>query len=240
MRSKLIMACLALTAFAAFALPMAASASPELTHPTGTTMPANKGCPESCILATQVGVGKLKDTHGNTLIECSVGTMTGELTKNTGTEIEGKITSASFTGTGGVHDGRNECTGGGGATVTPVVSALAPWCLKTINAPNDEWTLGKCGGEKIKFILEGTIPGTCEYESTAHIVGTYTTDTGVGEDAVLTASPIVHPNTQPGEATTNGFSKIAGGGLCPPSGTLETKFTLETDTTASADPLYIS
>ena len=38
MSKKLTTACLALSALAAFALPAVASASPEITHPTGTRL----------------------------------------------------------------------------------------------------------------------------------------------------------------------------------------------------------
>jgi hypothetical protein len=233
MYKKIITACLALAALAAFVVPTAASASPELTAPTGTTLAAG-----SKIIGTQIGISKLTDTSGGTLLECTTGTMSGEVTKNNGTETEGKITSALFGGTGTQAAGepKPECTansffGFGNASVTAVVSEKAPWCLRATSAmAKDEFTVsgGACpGGGKIKFIMNTTGVGECEYESTGHVTGTFTTHP---EDAVLTVS-----SSTP--QTTNGFAKIRGSFACPSSGVLDMSFTLET---AAGAPIYIS
>src|SRR4051794_24044133 len=106
MSKKLITACLGLFAFAAFVLPAVASASPQITHPTGTRLdPTGKTCTTTsnaiCIVGTNVGNTVLKtdptgETKPSVLSECSTAKMTGWLTKNTGTEIEGTIHTATF------------------------------------------------------------------------------------------------------------------------------------------------
>jgi hypothetical protein len=81
---------------------------------------------------------------------------------------------------------------------------------------------------KITFMFDTTTAGTCKYERTAAVKGTYTTDsTG---DAIMTLSS--GANTQ--------FTGEAGNpGGCPASTSLEAKFTIETDT-ATTEPMYIS
>jgi uncharacterized protein YcfJ len=243
MSKKLIMACLTLGALAAFALPAVASASPRLCETEGAT--CTNIAVNSKLLATQVGTTtRLKDTSNNVVLTCTTAEMTGELTENTGSHVAGKITFATFGGTGATATGEphSECTTpiGTGVSVTPIVSALAPWCLTTINVAEgkDEFTANKCGGGNIKFVLAITgLANPCEYESTEHVVGTY--QTHAAGDAIMSVTPTPH-NGGAGEGTTNGFKKVAGPLACPTTGVLEMSFTLETDTTASADPLYIA
>ena len=229
MSKKLIMACMALFAFAAFALPAVASASPELTHPTGTTLATN-----TKIDATGIGIQRLTDTSGNTLVECSSATMTGTLTKNNGTEVEGSIESTTFKGTGT----NGECTSSfGGITVDTNIGNGTPWCLRATAAMNkDEFQVrgNSCANaaRSITFVLTSTSIGTCKYVRTEPLKGTFATHP---TDAILTLT---------GSGATGGadteFTKEEGSILCPSNGTLDMEFTLETDTTASADPLYIS
>jgi hypothetical protein len=226
MTRKLVMACMAVAAFAALALPAAASASPVLTE-NGVAVATGKK-----IVGTQVGTSTFTSTDGTRKqLVCSTGTLTGELTANTGSLIEGKVTSMLFGGTGGTNPNEPqepECTGESGfgnATVTGVVSTKAPWCLKTIGS--DQWTLAGCATEKIKWLMVTTLAGTCEYESTAHLVGTHSTG---GTDGTMTATGETHNGTG---GNTNGFSKIAGSFLCPSSGTVDMTFTLETDETTT-------
>lgn len=237
MIKKLLMACGALVAFAALALPAVASATPVLTE-NGAAVAVGKK-----ITGTQVGTSKMTTTDGTrTQLECSTGVMTGELTKNNGTEIEGKITSALFGGTGAQATGepKPECTGEtgfGNTSITAVVSEKAPWCLRSINPPANEFTVsgGACpGGGNIKFIMATTLVGNCEFESTGHLVGTFTTSSS----AVLTLSNTTHGNNT-GEGSTNGFKRIAGSVFCPSSGSLDMSFTLETDS-PTVEPLNIS
>src|SRR4051794_23437699 len=106
MSKKLIIACFAVVAVAA-CLPTTASASPELTFPTGTRLATG-----TKIKATNVGNNLFKTDDGtSTLSECSSTILTGELLKNNGTGIEGNITTATASGTGSTFNGMNECTG---------------------------------------------------------------------------------------------------------------------------------
>lgn len=237
MAKKITMACMALVALAAFALPATASATndPQITHPTGTLL-STATLPK--IVGTQVGgFTRLWDTENkNVELECTSATMTGELTKNSGGTVEGKITSAVFGGTGAksATEPANECTATSiftvNTSVTPQVSAAAPWCLRsTPTMVTDEFQVssGTCGTNgKLKFILAPTGVEACTYESTGVVKGTYTTHP---EDAILHIKP---------SQTTSGFKKISGSFICPSSGQLEMSFTLETDGTNQ--PLYIS
>lgn len=237
MSKKLITACMALVALAAFALPAVASAAndPDLTHPTGTMMavhPLGKTCledPTGCIDATNIGVTKMKSPGGATLVECSQATMTGMLTKNDGSNVEGDITSTSFSGTGT----GGECTSSfGGITVDTNIGNGTPWCLRsTSTMGTDKFQVrgNACNlaSRSITFVLTSTTVGTCKYNRTAALEGEYTTHP---TDAIL--------HLKPGASTE--FALEEGGFFCPSAGQLEMSFTLETDTTASADPLYIS
>ena len=205
MSKKIIMACMALVALAAFALPAAASAAndPQLTHPTGTLLAAG-----AKITGTQVGPSALYSTSGTKELECSKGTMTGTLIKNTGGTVEGEVTKAEFGGTGAQAAGEPlpECTGLGFFTTnTSVTVNSVPWCLKsTPLMAEDEFQVsgGKCGAAatKISFTLLPTGFGECTYTSTqTAIKGTYTTDTT--GDAIL---KVTKTNTNAG------FSKTAG------------------------------
>ena len=232
MTKKLMMACMAVAAFAAFALPTAASASPVLTE-TGVKVE-----PPQLIVGTQVGNSFLTSTDGTRKqLTCSTGTMTGTLKENTGTHISGEITSATFGGTGAQAAGepKPECTGEssfGNASVTALASTKSPWCLTSLSADKFTVSGGTCpkGGGTIKFIMVTTIAGSCEYESTSHIVGTYTTG---GTSAILHVTNVAHSSG----ATENGFILVAGGFLCPTSGSLDMSFTLETE---NGHPLVIS
>ena len=246
MSKKLITACLGLLALAAFALPAAASAAnePTITHPTGTVLnPTGKTCttglPGICILATNTTIAKFK-SGSTTLSECSTVRITGALSKNTMTGIEGTIHTATFSGTGPLADGISHCTSSvfGGLTATTNgggvdgenVTNGTPWCMKS-SAVEDKFTVrgGSCSQEPraITFILDSTSAGECKYSRTAAIEGTFTThSTG---DAIVSLAP---------DGSTE-FTKEAGGILCPGSGSLEMSFTMETDT-GTAEPLYIS
>jgi hypothetical protein len=220
MSKKLITACMALVALTAFGLPTAASASPEITHPTGTTIATG-----SLFKGTNVGVTKMTNSGGAVLWECSVASMTGKVTKNNGTEIEADITSVSITGT--ASEGR--CTSSfGNLNFTTAVENGVPWCLRATKAMEpDEFQVsgGNCGtNRKIRFILDSSTAGECKYSRSEAIRGTFLTDPS---DAQITMAKVLFK----GEAG-NSF-------LCPAEGSFDMSFTLETDT-ATAEPLYIS
>jgi hypothetical protein len=250
MNKKLITACLGLAALAAFALPAIASASPVLTHPTGTVYPASsptETCEKSgkgCITATNVGEASFFNAAGTMeLAKCTKAIMTGTVTKNTGTLIEVDVRTLTVEGTGALNDGMPECTGGpaGNFTVTTngthegvkidegTVASGTPYCLKS--AASDKFTLrgGTCTQEAraITFITAATFPAECKYSRAAAIEGSFTTHP---EDAVLSVAP--------GAGTT--FTGEAGNSfICPVSTSLKMSLTLETDK-APAEPMYIS
>jgi hypothetical protein len=240
MQKKLITACLALVALAAFVLPAVAQAANKatLTQPTGTAMTAG-----TKITATNIGNTLMLSTTGSTQLSCTIATMTGELTKNETGNVQGNISAATFTGTGP----GNRCTGFVNAGIDPLglgTGAGQGWCLKsngTTEGTTDEFQVSgsKCSeaGTKIKFLLTPETGGECEYESTSTIAarGTYTTDTT--GDAILNTPRTGHTATEDA-----GFTKIRDTtpfSLCPSSSGLSMKFTLEKDE-ATSTPIFIS
>ena len=258
MSKKLITACMALFALAAFALPASASAATnvELTHPTGTKLAA--------------GV-KIKGTNvGNTIfqagiikVECSTAVFTGVLNRNneefpsgSGTHrTEGTIETATFSGTGTGTPG--DCTPNsfpGPYKVTTNVGNGVPFCLfthDTFNADEVKLKGNSCSSpteRNITFVLHATSLGKeCKYirhlttetresgtgTGPGPIIGSYDTDTPANNnsDAIITLKNSGENTTFEGEKT-NDFS-------CPGNGFLEMSVTLETDE-ATAKPLYFS
>jgi hypothetical protein len=200
MFKKLILAGMAITAFAAFVLPATASASPELTE-NGVTVP----------------VGALIEGRnvGNTLftgpfeVVCGTAILTGSVTKNTGTKVEGTIPAKNTDFTGTATGG--DCTSLLGATRVEVNSEL---CLTTAAAPADTFSVTGCAGAPVQFTLEVTGTGKCKY-STAAVNGSYTTN--------VTPNPVVVSEQE--------AKKIEGGFFCPASGKLDMTFNLYTDGT---------
>jgi hypothetical protein len=218
---RLVKACIALAAFAAiFVIPSMASAALELTHPTGTRAPVG-----TKILATNVEHSTTKTPTvlttniGN--VECTKATITGELTKNNGTEVEGTITTAEFGGTPGLTT-TGHCKGSGllGEKITPTPSHTSdedkslPWCMK---AEKEDifrvWGEGKTCAEKreVTFTLHGAI--TCTYQA-PEVIGTYTTHPA---EAIVTVNKAAFLRS----ASSSAF--------CPKEGFLDLAFTLATD-----------
>jgi hypothetical protein len=222
--NKLIKACIAMAAVAAFlVVPSMASASPELTHPTGTTLAAgslieginveHEGRPTETTLTASGGLE----------VKCTTAFMTGRVHKNSGNHIEGEITKAEFKGTPGVKPHTSHCDGGSLGKVT--VTTAVPWCV-TASTLDDQFIVrnGKCTeptGE-VKFTLHTAI-GECVYGK-ASVAGSYTTHPS---DAILSVK------------TTESFSRTGGSIFCPGSGTLHMAFTLTTDGDTTK-PIYIS
>jgi hypothetical protein len=218
MSKKLIAACMAIAAFAALAMASTASASPVLTHPTGTVQATG-----AAITGTNVGETLMTDTNGNIITRCTTANLSGELTKNSGTAIEGNVTSATFTGTGS----EGNCTGTffTSPKVTPGVANGLPWCvraLSTFAADEAQIRGGKCSeaAREIRFALDLGAT-TCLYSrsSTEPIKGTLTTDVG-GQDAV------VHISKQL-------FKPVSVPFPCPEEGLLDMSFTLSVGGTAA-------
>jgi hypothetical protein len=213
MTKKLIMACMAMAALAAFALPASASATnePDLTEG-----------------AVRVGVGNLvvgtsnsvefQDTTTNALVSCTKGTLTGEVLVNAGGSLEIEILHSTFEGTGPKHADNSlpECTGVGNAAITVTNMNL---CLRSTKGQvTDEFIVGANGCKNMalpRFVILSTPAGECEYETTKLVSGTFTTG---GTVSTLTVS-----NTQAG----SGAKRVRGGFLCPSSGMLKMSFELE-------------
>jgi hypothetical protein len=219
-----------LVVLGAFTAPATASASPVLGETSnGLFTPLATG---ANIKGTNVGEMLWTNSTGGVLTRCTTATWTGQVTKNSGTEIEVDITSASMTGSG--SEGRCTETFGNTVITTTVIEGGAahglPWCLRANNQMEpDEFQIrgGKCSeaSRDIRFVKD-VLGGTeCEYQRTTAIPGTFTTDTS-GQDAVLTISK-------------QKFIRIRGSVLvCPSEKFLDWTFTLETDT-ESVVPLYI-
>jgi hypothetical protein len=230
----LITACMALAAFAAFAVaPSVASATndPDVTHPTGTLLSVSHAAP-AAITATNVGETLMTDANTNVLTRCTKAVMSGDLETNTGVgTVEATITSATFAGTGSSVGGETECTGTfGNITVTPNPATNGlPWCLRSTNAMvTDEFQLRGNGctsaSRAIRFVLDSTTVGECVYQRTASIPGTYTTHPASANAAQLSVSHVEFP-------------KLSGGFLCPAAGFLDMTFSLET---SNGSAIYIS
>lgn len=220
MYKKLMLACMALAAFAAFAIvPAMASAknTPQVVENGAPLAPNTK------ILATNVGITKMTTSLGT--VECTTASMTGELTKNTTGTVEGTITEAKFGGTGAQLSGapEPECTTaaffGGDTTITPNQATNGlPWCIRSTEAmATDEFQVrgNSCANlaRPIRYAMDITNVGTCVYQRTTAIPGTFTTST---TDSTLSISEVE-------------FTKFEGPFTCPSSGKLDMTFTMETD-----------
>jgi hypothetical protein len=204
---------------AAVLLPAASSASPVLTHPTGTSLA--KGAK---VTITNIALTRFKNSGGAIIFECVTALTTGPLVSNSGTLFGIDIETASTTGTGA----EGQCSGSlGNVKYTTAVEGGLPWCLTGKGEDNFEIRGGRCSelARPIKIILDTTTAGECKYKKSTGELGTFTTD-GTG-DAILT---IVEQE----------FIKEAGSFVCPGAYKVEAAMTMETDTTLSSDPLYIS
>jgi hypothetical protein len=228
MAKKLTLACMALVAFAAFVLPATASAAndPQLTDGAG-------GFVSGKVRAHNVNGSTIFYNTAKTIeqVVCTTATMTGEITKNKESTVEGSITSSEFSGTGAVHadNGLKECTGSFGSAYITVKNL--PLTIKSTPAMvNDEFQVTGPAGANVKFLIGSTTAGECEYEGTNALKGDYTTGTSATNDSVLT----VRDNE-----AGSGSKLIRGGFLCPTSGLLHMSFTLETDT-ATTEGIWVS
>lgn len=221
MRNKLIAACMALAAFAAFAvMPAGASAtnSPQLMEGATPVATGTK------ILGTSEGTLYMRsgsEPTSSVLTSCETARMTGTLNKNDGANIEGTIETAAFEGYDAEHH-EGECEGTfGRITVTTNVGNGIPWCLRsTSTMATDEFQLrgNSCANAArgITFVLDSTTVGECKYERTTltgPVKGTFTTG-GTAATASISGQE---------------FKKEAGSFLCPEKGYLFMSFTIEKD-----------
>lgn len=223
MNWKPLTSMLAGMAFAALlVLPSAASASPQLTYPTGTLLGTG-----NTIRMHNVGSIRILTTEGANATECSSGQITGTLRKNSGTEIEADIESFTTSGTGA----GGECTGAFSTSYTmnfsPATNGL-PWCLRATSGMGaDQFQIrgNKCSAEsrpiRYSINLKGT--GECVYERTTPLTGSFTTEP---EDAQIPVAKME-------------FKKVSGSLLCPTATVWEMLFTMERDVVGT-NPVYIS
>jgi hypothetical protein len=166
MYKKLMLACMAIAAFAAFVIAPAASASPALTE--GATLLG----PGTSIEGRNTG-NTVFSGSGLT-IECSTASLKGKVTENTGSSIKGEIPvgGSSFSGTGTSGD----CTSNLGSASATVNSAL---CLATVSKTDNVSVTG-CSTNPVVFTLSVTGTGNCKYSSVT-VTGTFVTN----EDATV-------------------------------------------------------
>jgi hypothetical protein len=230
MKRKLMIICIALSAFA---VSSASSASAvQLTYPTGTKLATG-----SKLLWTNVGNTKLTNGSGEVLQECAKLYMTGALLHNGADDITSEISIFDIEGTGSA----NRCTpvsvGELTSQFTANVEGGLPYCLTTTKE-TDKWEVrgGSCGSPrsiKVKFDFynfTSDLKGTCVYER-PNLTGTFTTDTA-GQDAQLTIG-------EEGAFKRIEFPIILAA-VCPEQTKLNAILTMETDTGPTADPLYLS
>jgi hypothetical protein len=222
MSKKLILAGMALVALAAFALPATASAKPRLCETEGgtcTTLGAGVKITSHLVTVAKITAG------GATLVECTEAALTGTLTRNDATAVEGNIEIASFSGT--IAGG--ECTsplGAGGIGVTTTEGNGVPWCVRAAGTEDKVTIRGaKCSEElrPITIVLDTTNFGTCRYTRSTAVEGTLTTHTSSSEDGIITITS--GANSEFGREATSGV-------LCPERITLDVSLTLTTDNEA--------
>lgn len=231
--SKLTRAFFVAILSALFLVPSAVSASPELTHPTGTTAPVGT-------LVEMKNVAHASSPKGFATVgasgnfECATTTMTGELTKNSGTQIQINITTAAFSGTP-AEPISTHCAGPAGygaITMTPNHSTnpthngigSLPWCF-TVEGAEDKFSLrgGKCSeaARPLVFLYHSSIAGACTFQKSA-LSGTYTTHPS---DAIFTVQ-------------NQEFTRVTGSAFCPGAWAMNWSFTMTTD--GNNTPIYIS
>jgi len=153
MHKKLMMACMAIAAFAAFVIaPMASAAT--LTE-NGTAVAVGSSITGKA--------GETKFTAGAETVICSAADMSGTVTTNSGGAIAGEIAALnpSFTGTATGGD----CTSENLGPVKPTVNSKL--CL-SIAKGTDKGTVTGCAGAAVTFTLAVTNLGiNCRYEKSS-------------------------------------------------------------------------
>jgi hypothetical protein len=158
MFKKLILAGMAIAAFAALAVAPAVSASPVITQ-NGVAIPPSLVIFTSTESPTFTGAFNLI---------CSKGSITAAVRKNSGTKIEATAlgTGIGFTGTGTGGD----CTSALGSAKVTVNGEI---CL--VSEASDTFVINGCEGKSVEFTLEVTGTGPCRY-STPAVKGSFTTN----------------------------------------------------------------
>jgi hypothetical protein len=201
--------CVAMAAMAASPAGAMATNSPELVE-NGTRVE-----PGNLINGTKVTNALFTDSSGNILLSCEVATLTGQVTKNDGSNVEVTISSAIFTNAGGAN-----CSGSLGSTkvtMNPTTNGL-PWCLRsTTTMATDEFQIrgNSCAGasRSMRYVLDLPFGVECTYQRSAARIGSFTT--GIGKTIL---------------SSTTAESPLQEGSFgCPSALFLDLSFTLETD-----------
>jgi hypothetical protein len=213
----------------------------QLTYPTATKIATG-----TKLLWTTVGISKFTYGTKQSIEECAGLSLTGTLLHNGGEDVTAEVTEVGWLGTGPTQ----RCT-----TITGLTAQMTmnyeeggkkvgvPYCLTTIEG-TDKWEArgGSCGGSarSIKFRIHywtlgekepPAVIGSCAYE-TSKITGTFTTDTGAGQDLILTTS-------EEGAFKRIELSSILLISSCPEETKFDASLTLETNT-STVDPVYAS
>lgn len=177
----LIASCLTFAALTVAPVPMA-SASPALTHPTGTIAPVG-----TVIKGTNLGNIVLTSAIGT--LACSTATLTGTLAANsTIGGVSWTITTVDVSGTGETITGEPEpeCTGVGFLVKGFGVTWTTPLCLEAVEQSDALKLRGGACTEKPKVVVFHQAFterfGNCTYQRSS-LSGTFVTDP---EDAILT------------------------------------------------------
>jgi len=166
MRKKLMLACMAITAFAAFVVAPVASASPVLLERIPGTELFSAVSTGASITGTIGGGSVLTSGFGS--VTCASGHLTGTVTANTGTQIKAEIPAGkvSFTGLGT----KGDCTWGLGDATLTVNSKI---CLETVKSA-DSVILTGCGSN-FTMTFNTTGAASCTY-SRSSLTGLFLTN----------------------------------------------------------------
>jgi hypothetical protein len=206
MHKKLMLACMAIAAFAAFVIAPAAQAAvltengvAVLPHPSGKTCAEDS---TGCITATNTGITKFTGGFG---VECEVAHLQGVVTKNSEGVIKGTIAAETP-----IFKNKETSTCGSllGPTAVKVTSEL---CLE-VPKGSDAITVTGCGGVVTFDLTAGGI--TCRYETPSV--------SGAVETNKTPAVSVVSEQKATEEKATESF-------FCPNEGKLDMTFDIYTE-----------
>lgn len=160
MHKKLIMACAAVAAFAAFVVAPVASASPVLTE-SGVAVPVGAE-----VKGTNTGTFRFEGS-GQYTIDCSTANLAAKVTGNSGTQIKLEAGAGGFTtsGTGTAGD----CTANWG----PTTLTWSKMCFETL-AKTDSVSITGCGAG-MTLTTNYTGVASCQF-SAANVTGSFITN----------------------------------------------------------------
>ncbi|MGN6587630.1 MAG: hypothetical protein ACTHKT_09195 [Solirubrobacterales bacterium] len=160
MLKKLITACAAIAAFAAFVVAPVASASPVLTE-SGVAVPVGAE-----VKGSNTGTFRFEGSGGYT-IECSTASLAAKVTANSGTQIKLEAGAGGFT-TSGTGTGA-DCTANWG----PTTLTWGKMCFETVKGA-DTVSITGCGAS---MTLTTNITGAaiCKYTA-ANLTGSFITN----------------------------------------------------------------